>query len=155
MQTDCQTNHLGIEKTAESVNESVMPYPRFFLFFTLYGSAIQDYLNNYEPDANGKHLTVEDVLKVLTSNDLADEGSVERYRDYNPDNKGCSSDNPFVIDNENGYVPLERCIIEYILGLFSKDWYKKQSILNHNGRYYDVLEFRRMDYTAAEPESRN
>lgn len=141
-----------LRETAKGANESVMPYPRIFLFFTLYGSVIQDYLNNNEPDADGKHITVEDVLKVLTSDDLADEGSVERYRDYNSDNKGCNPDNPFVIDHETGYVQLERCIIEYILGPFSKDWYKKQSILNHNGRYYDVLEFRRMDCTATKPE---
>lgn len=72
----------------EGLDESIMPYPRVFLFFTLHGSVIQDYLNNYEPDANGRYLTVDNVLKVLIGNDLTDEGSVERYRDYNPENKG-------------------------------------------------------------------
>jgi len=89
-----------LKENTVSLDESVMPYPRVFLFFTLYGSVIQDYLNNYEPDANGSHLTVDDVLKVLTGNDLADEGSVKRYRDYDPENKGCNPDNPFVIDHK-------------------------------------------------------
>ena len=114
MQTYGQTDHLEAERGHRRLGLIYKPYPRIFLFFMLYGSVLQDYLNNNEPDADGKHLTVEDVLKVQTSDDLSDEGSVERYRDYNPDNKGCNRDNPFVIDNENGYVPLERCIIECV-----------------------------------------
>lgn len=112
-----------LKEDTEGLDESIMPYPRVFLFFTLHGSVIQDYLNNYEPDANGIHLTVDDVLKVLTGNDLADEGSVERYRDYDPENKGCNPDNPFVFDHETGYVPLDCCIIEYILRPFCRHFH--------------------------------
>ena len=66
MQTDGQTDYLEAEREPEGLDESIMPYPRIFLFFMLYGSVLQDYLNNNEPDANGKHITVDDVLKVLT-----------------------------------------------------------------------------------------
>ncbi|MBO4586214.1 MAG: hypothetical protein J5677_00140 [Bacteroidales bacterium] len=73
------------------------------------------------------------------------DGENEQYRNYSPQNKGCSTDNPFVIMNDKHYVRLEYAIMTILF-----KWYPdrkeyitlaEQAILHENGRYYDLLRY--------------
>lgn len=73
------------------------------------------------------------------------DGENEQYRNYSPQNKGCSTDDPFVIYDGKHYVRLEYAIMTIL-----HKWYParneyitlaEQSILHENGRYYDLLRY--------------
>lgn len=55
----------------------------------------------------------ETILQVLTDNGL-DDGN-EEYRIYSPDNKGCSKEHPFIINESVGFISLEKELIQYIM----------------------------------------
>ena len=86
------------------------------------------------------HSSLADALQV---NGL--DGENEQYCNYSPQNKGCSTDNPFVIYSDKHYVRLEYAIMTILF-----KWYParkecitlaEQSILHENGRYYDLLRY--------------
>ena len=69
----------------------------------------------------------------------------EQYRNYSPQNKGCSTDNPFVIYSSKHYVRLEYAIMTILF-----EWYParnvrmrlaEQGIIHKDGRYYDLLRY--------------
>lgn len=73
------------------------------------------------------------------------DGENEQYRNYSPQNKGCSTDNPFIVYDSKHYVRLEYAIMTIL-----HKWYPgrkecitlaEQSILYENGRYYDLLRY--------------
>jgi len=73
------------------------------------------------------------------------DGDNEQYRNYSPQNKGCSTDNPFVIYDSKHYVRLEYAIMTIL-----QKWYParkecitlaEQSIIYKDGRYYDLLRY--------------
>lgn len=73
------------------------------------------------------------------------DGENEQYRNYSPQNKGCSTDNPFVIYNSKHYVRLEYAIMTILF-----EWYParnvrmrlaEQGIIHKDGRYYDLLRY--------------
>ena len=83
------------------------------------------------------------LADALLANGL--DGENEQYRNYSPQNKGCSIDNPFVVYNHKHYVRLEYAIMTILF-----EWYParnvrirlaEQSIVQKNGRYYDLLRY--------------
>lgn len=50
--------------------------------------------------------------QVLTDNGLDDEN--EEYRVYSLDNKGCSKEYPFIINAPEGFIPIEKELIQYL-----------------------------------------
>lgn len=73
------------------------------------------------------------------------DGENEQYRNYSPQNKGCSTDNPFVIYDSKHYVRLEYAIMTILF-----EWYParnvrmrlaEQGIIHKDGRYYDLLRY--------------
>lgn len=73
------------------------------------------------------------------------DGENEQYRNYSPQNKGCSTDNPFVIYSSKHYVRLEYAIMTILF-----EWYParnvrmrlaEQGIIHKDGRYYDLLRY--------------
>ena len=86
------------------------------------------------------HSALADALQV---NGL--DGENEQYRNYSPQNKGCSADNPFVIYSSKHYVRLEYAIMTILF-----EWYParnvrmrlaEQSIVQKDGRCYDLLRY--------------
>lgn len=86
------------------------------------------------------HSALADALQV---NGL--DGDNEQYRNYSPQNKGCSTDNPFIVYDSKHYVRLEYAIMTIL-----HKWYParkecitlaEQAILHENGRYYDLLRY--------------
>lgn len=73
------------------------------------------------------------------------DGENEQYRNYSPQNKGCSTDNPFVIYDSKHYVRLEYALIAFIFELYpGRDgWIRlcRQNIIHENERYYDLLQY--------------
>ena len=69
----------------------------------------------------------------------------ERYSNYSPRNKGCSTDNPFVIEDSKHYVRLEYALIAFIFEWYPGrgEWIRlyQQNIIHKNGRYYDLLQY--------------
>lgn len=73
------------------------------------------------------------------------DGDNEQYRKYSPKNKGCSTDNPFVIYSSKHYVRLEYAIMTILF-----EWYParnvrmrlaEQGIIHKDGRHYDLLRY--------------
>ncbi|MCQ2222687.1 MAG: hypothetical protein MJZ35_02740 [Bacteroidaceae bacterium] len=92
---------------------------------------------------NEEHM--EALRQAIIDNDLVDDDENEKYTAYSPQNKGCSKENPFVINEASPlYIPLERYIIEYLFGAspMRVDEYKivKQSLVWEGGRSYDCIE---------------
>lgn len=52
------------------------------------------------------------LRQVLADNELDDEN--EEYRVYSPDNKGCSKEHPFFINEPVGFISLEKELIQYL-----------------------------------------
>ena len=83
------------------------------------------------------------MMDALMANGLV--GDNEQYRTYSPQNKGCSTDNPFVIYSDKHYVRLEFAIMNLL-----QKWYPArkeyitlldQAIIYKNGRTYDLLRY--------------
>lgn len=53
------------------------------------------------------------LRQVLADNGLDDEN--EEYRVYSPDNKGCSKEHPFIINESVGFISLEKELIQYLM----------------------------------------
>lgn len=73
------------------------------------------------------------------------DGENEQYRNYSPQNKGCSTDNPFIVYDSKHYVRLEYAITTILF-----EWYparnalvhlSEQGIIHKDGRYYDLLRY--------------
>lgn len=73
------------------------------------------------------------------------DGDNEQYRNYSPQNKGCSIENPFVVYDHKHYVRLEYAIMTILF-----EWYparnalvhlSEQGIIHKDGRYYDLLRY--------------
>lgn len=73
------------------------------------------------------------------------DGDNEQYRNYSPQNKGCSTDNPFIVYDSKHYVRLEYAIMTIL-----HKWYParkecitlaEQGIIHKDGRYYDLLRY--------------
>ncbi len=73
------------------------------------------------------------------------DGDNEQYRNYSPQNKGCSTDNPFVVMNHKHYVRIEYAIMTILF-----KWYPARKecitlaelgIIHKDGRYYDLLRY--------------
>ena len=56
------------------------------------------------------------LIDAIMTNGLNE--NPERYSNYSPRNKGCSTDNPFVIEDSKHYVRLEYALIAFIF-----EWY--------------------------------
>lgn len=73
------------------------------------------------------------------------DGENEQYRNYSPQNKGCSTDTPFVVMNHKHYVRIEYAIMTILF-----KWYparkelitlSEQGIIHKDGRCYDLLRY--------------
>ncbi len=73
------------------------------------------------------------------------DGDNEQYRNYFPQNKGCSTDNPFVVMNHKHYVRIEYAIMTILFKWYPvrKEWITlaEQGIIHKDGRYYDLLRY--------------
>ena len=69
----------------------------------------------------------------------------ERYLNYSTKNRGCSTDNPFFIEDSKHYVRLEYALIAFIFEWYPGrgEWIRlyQQNIIHKNGRYYDLLQY--------------
>ena len=70
----------------------------------------------------------------------------KKYDKYDIANKGCNIDDPFVIEYDSGYVPIEHCMMEYILGPFCHERYERQKLFEQEGRFYDILDYLKPRY---------
>lgn len=85
------------------------------------------------------------LSQAIIDNALDDDDENEKYTAYSHQNKGCSKENPFVINETSPlYVRLERYIIEYLFGAspMRVDEYKllKQSVRKEGNRVLDCIE---------------
>ncbi len=73
------------------------------------------------------------------------DGENEQYLVYSPQNKGCSTDNPFVVMNHKHYVRIEYAIMTILFKWYParKEWITlaEQGIIHKDGRYYDLLRY--------------
>lgn len=83
------------------------------------------------------------LIDAIMTNGLNE--NPERYSNYSPRNKGCSTDNPFVIEDSKHYVRLEYALIAFIFEWYPGrgEWIRlyQQNIIHKNGRYYDLLQY--------------
>lgn len=83
------------------------------------------------------------LMDALWVNGL--DGDNEQYRNYSPQNKGCSTDNPFVIYSSKHYVRLEYAIMtilfEYYPARNARLHLSEQGIIHKDGRHYDLLRY--------------
>ncbi len=83
------------------------------------------------------------LIDAIMTNGLNE--NPERYSNYSPRNKGCSTDNPFFIEDSKHYVRLEYALIAFIFEWYPGrgEWIRlyQQNIIHENGRYYDLLQY--------------
>lgn len=85
------------------------------------------------------------LRQAIMDNHLENDDENSKYSNYSTANKGCSVENPFVINEASSlYVPLERYIIEFI---FTQSPYRecehkqiRQRLQKKDGKVYDCLE---------------
>lgn len=85
------------------------------------------------------------LRQAIMDNHLENEDENMKYNNYSTANKGCSKENPFVINEGSSlYVRLERYIIEF---LFTQSPYRecehkliRQRLHKNDGRVFDCLE---------------
>ncbi len=128
-----------LKANGKTIEESLLDLPRFTLYFILHGKVIQEYLDLFAINSGCAPLTVDDVRKVIADNRLGEQIDIDKY---DIANKGCSIDDPFVIEYDSGYVPIEHCMMEYILGPFCHERYERQKLFEQEGRFYDILNFK-------------
>lgn len=85
------------------------------------------------------------LRQAIIDNALDDDDENEKYTTYSLQNKGCSKENPFVINDTSPlYIRLERYIIEYLFGAspmrVDEYVFVKQSLIREDGRSYDCIE---------------
>ena len=131
-----------LKVNGKTLKESLLDLPRFTLYFILHGKVIQQYLDLFAINSGCAPLTVDDVRKVIADNRLGEQIDIEKYDKYDIANKGCNIDDPFVIEYDSGYVPIEHCMMEYILGPFCHERYERQKLFEQEGRFYDILDFK-------------
>lgn len=131
-----------LKANGKTLKESLLDLPRFTLYFILHGKSIQEYLDLFSINSGCAPLTVDDVRKVIVDNRLGEQIDIEKYDKYDIANKGCNIDDPFVIEYDSGYVPIEHCMMQYILGPFCHERYERQKLFEQEGRFYDILDFK-------------
>ena len=136
-----------LKVNGKTLKESLLDLPRFTLYFILHGKVIQEYLDLFAINSGCAPLTVDDVRKVIADNRLGEQIDIEKYDKYEIANKGCNIYDPFVIEYDSGYVPIEHCMMEYILGPFCHERYERQKLFEQEGRFYDILDFKPLNGT--------
>ena len=139
-----------LKANGKTIEESLLDLPRFTLYFILHGKVIQEYLDLFAINSGCAPLTVDDVRKVIADNRLGEQIDIEKYDKYDIANKGCNIDDPFVIEYDSGYVPIEHCMMQYILGPLSAqptpqhchERYERQKLFEQEGGFYDILDFK-------------
>lgn len=131
-----------LKANGKTLKESLLDLPRFTLYFILHGKVMQEYLDLFAINSGCAPLTVDDVRKVIADNRLGEQIDIEKYDKYDIANKGCNIDDPLVIEYDSGYVPIEHCMMEYILGPFCHERYERQKLFEQEGRFYDILDFK-------------
>lgn len=83
------------------------------------------------------------LIDAIMTNGLNE--NPERYLNYSTKNRGCSTDNPFFIEDSKHYVRLEYALIAFIFEWYPGrgEWIRlcQQNIIHENGRYYDLLQY--------------
>lgn len=82
------------------------------------------------------------LRKTILDNQMQDGDKLNEYEKYSTDRKGCSKENPFVINDASPlYIRLEKYLIEYIF-MYRSDEYEHvcQRLCKDGDKAYDCLE---------------
>lgn len=83
------------------------------------------------------------LVRIFDGNGLLNLMEVGTTYPYKPSKKGCNKDNPFVINETDNYVHLERSIMDVIYQYSEKEnSFIQQKLMNVNGRKIDCLTFK-------------
>lgn len=104
---------------------------------------LKDFLSVVFAD-EGKEV-IDALERAFVSNGIPNLEGLSMYGIYSTANKGCSLDNPFVIEETENYVFLEYLIVSFLKHM-RKDFYPMmklngQKLLKRNNRDIDVLRF--------------
>lgn len=94
------------------------------------------------------------LVRVFDDNGLLELMEFGSTYPYNPSKKGCNKDNPFVINEYDNYVHLERSMMDVIYqGGGKENTFVKQQSMDCKGRKIDCLTFKVLPTDTKEPTS--
>lgn len=94
------------------------------------------------------------LVRIFDDNGLLDLMELSATYPYDPSKKGCNMDNPFVINETENYVHLERSMMDVIYQNSGKEnSFVRQKLMDVNGRKIDCLTFKVWPIGTEEPSA--